>query len=355
LSNVIKLTDAKKARAQVREQANAFLARLDAGASADDIQRIESWLAESHLHREVFQEMAKLWDDMTVLSSLSEVFPLEEYSAHAVRRKYIRSLATACALMVVAIGSWLVLDRTGGEIEDGLIYQHHVTAIGEQTTIVLPDNSELILNTNTEIEVSFSPSARNIFLRQGEGFFTVTKDPSRPFRVYAGKRMVEAVGTAFTVQHTQPDNVEVVVKEGRVNFLRLSDIQDPQTLPRNIDDVLYRAESVSLAAGELAAALADQPAAVQKIQIQQDEIEVKLAWTHGMLLFQGTPLEDVLKEMSRYTTISIEADETIKAIPVEAYLRAGDIDGLIVLMKKNVEGVEALQVDADHIRLYREI
>src|SRR5688500_3244959 len=132
LSNVIKLTDAKKTRAQLREQANIFLARLDAGASAEDMQKIENWLAASNLHREVFQEMAKLWDEMTVLSSLSEVFPLQEYSAHAVRRKYVRSLATACALALVAIGSWLVLDRTGREIEDDLVYQHHVTAIGDR-------------------------------------------------------------------------------------------------------------------------------------------------------------------------------------------------------------------------------
>src|SRR5687768_1245554 len=130
--------------------------------------------------------MARLWDETTVLSSLSEVFPLEEYSGRAIRGKNVRYWAAACALVVVSLGSWFVLDRAdmglrGEAARDDVIYQHHMTAIGEQATIVLPDNSEIILNTNTEIEVSFSDSARNIFLKQGEGFFTVTKDPSRPF------------------------------------------------------------------------------------------------------------------------------------------------------------------------------
>jgi transmembrane sensor len=359
LSNIIKLIDAKNAkstRAQIRDQANAFLARIDAGASAEDIQQIENWLAQSPLHREIFQDMAKLWDETTVLSALSEVFPLEQYSANTARKKYARNWAAAAALVLVAVSGWLVLDKTGigansDTAQEAVVYQHYVTEIGKQATVVLPDNSELILNTNTEIEVSFSASARNVFLKQGEAFFEVTKDPSRPFRVYAGKRMVEAVGTAFTVQHTEPDTVEVVVKEGKVNFLRLADIQYPKTLPDDVNDVLFRAESVSLAAGELAAAIADQLVSVEKQQIQPEEIEVKLAWTHGMLLFQGDSLEDVLKEMNRYTTTRIEADENIRAIRVEGYFKAGDIDGLLVAMQKNFH-VEAVKVADDHIRLY---
>ena len=42
MSNVIKLTDPKRARVHARDQANVFLARLDSGASVDDIQQIEN-------------------------------------------------------------------------------------------------------------------------------------------------------------------------------------------------------------------------------------------------------------------------------------------------------------------------
>ncbi len=122
-------------------------------------------------------------------------------------------------------------------------------------------------------------------------------------------------------------------------------------MPSNVDEVLYRDESMALAAGELAAASAGQAAVVEKKWIQQDEIEVKLAWTHGMLLFQGDSLEDVLKEMSRYTTTRIEADDTIKAIHVEAYLKAGDIDGLLAALQKNVN-VQARTLGDGSIRLY---
>jgi transmembrane sensor len=358
LSNVIQFSGGnKKARELASERAGEFLARLDAGASAEDLERIRLWLAEDPLHQEVFVELAALWDQMTVLSTLSEVFPLKEYARETKRvpMKAIWSLAAAASMVLVIGLVWLLRDPIVATTPvfpepEGFVQQFHETKIGEQTTIMLPDNTEVILNTNTVIEVVYSEKGRNIFLTRGEGLFTVSKDPSRPFRVYAGNRMIEAVGTTFTVLHTQPDNVSVVVKEGRVNFLRLHAALAPQTLPDNVDEVLYRDENASLIAGESAASVGNQTSSVEKTQIHPDEIEVKLAWTHGMLLFQGDTLEEVLAEVSRYTTTKLEAEPAIRDMQVEGYFRAGDIDGLLVAMQKNFQ-IESEKLADDHIVL----
>lgn len=357
MSNVIKLADSKRLRAHAREQASVYLARLDAGASSDECREIEIWLAQSPLHREIFLDSAALWDDMSVLSGLSEVFPLQEYQPRKAQAWGTRSWVVAASvfLLMLVSGVWFLQDEFSGDAhyaaaEEG-VYQQHVTEIGQQSTVVLPDGSEIILNTNTELEVAFFASARNIFLKQGQAYFSVTKDPARPFRVYAGKRMVEAVGTSFTVQRTEPDSVEVVVEEGKVNFLRLSASMEAHTLPFNVDSVLHRDENVALVAGELAAAVTDQTNAVEKKLIKTEEIEAKLAWTDGMLLFHGDSLEHVLQEVSRYTTTRIEAVDTIREIQVQGYFRAGDIDGLLVAMKRNFS-IEAQEVAPGHILLY---
>ncbi len=356
MSNIIKFSGSKQARARATERAGELLARLDAGASPEDHEQIRQWLAEDPLHREVFVELAALWDQMTVLSTLSEAFPLNEYprpAAH-VPVKAIVSWAAA-ATVALAIGLGWFLREPAATIPvfpdpEGFVQQFHETAIGEQATIVLPDNTEVILNTNTVIEVVYSKSGRNIFLTRGEGFFAVSKDPSRPFRVYAGNRMIEAVGTTFTVQHTMPDNVEVVVKEGKVNFLRMQAAIQPQTLLDNVDAVLYRDENVPLSAGETAASANNPTFAVEKTQILSNDMEVKLAWTHGMLLFQGNTLEQVLGEVSRYTTLTIEAEASIRDMPVDGYFRAGDIDGLLVAMQQNFQ-IESERLGDDHIVL----
>lgn len=356
---MIKLADSRQQRSQVRDQAGEFIARLDAGATPEDMQRIEDWLAESPLHREVFLAMAAQWDDMSILESLADRFPLEDHALRKNASRRLRQWALAASLVLMAGGAWLLTDLVGrvgqpdATVASTVFYQQHETAIGEQSTVRLPDDSEIIINTNTDIEVDYTDSARNIFLSRGEAFFNVSHNPARPFRVYAGKRMVEAVGTSFTVQHTQPNNVQVVVKEGKVNFLRLADTMAANTLPANVESVLYRNENIPLVAGELAEAITDQGNSVEKKLIQNLEIQAKLAWTQGMLLFQSDSLENVLREMSRYTTTHIEAADDIKDIKVSGFFEAGDVDDLLVAMKLNFK-IDSRKLGDDRVLLVAE-
>ena len=357
MSNVIKLMGSRKQQLElIRDQASGFLARLDAGATPEEIAGIELWLAQSPAHRKVFMELAAMWDELDVIAGLSSVVPLEEYSPVQPRSWSSWPLAAACTILLAVTLGWyfrgaLGLNEQPSGLADVVVYEYHNTAVGEQSTLTLPDGSEVILNTNTEIEIAFSGAVRNVFLNRGEAFFEVTKNPLRPFRVYAGNRMVEAVGTAFTVQHSDAENIEVVVKEGKVNFLKLNHLQAPATVQADLDTMLTHEDSISLVAGERAAALSDARSSVQKQQIQADEIEVRLAWTHGMLLFQGDTLETMLQEVSRYTTIRLEAVDSIREIAVEGYFRAGDIDGLLLALEKNFQ-IEAIKVSENHILLY---
>ncbi len=358
MSKVIPFIGTRKARALAAERAGEFLARLDAGASPEDLEHIRRWLAEDRLHRDTFLELAALWDQMSMLSTLSEVFPLQEYACETSRatRRGAWSLAAAASLVLLIGAFWLTRTPASGTPElvfpepEGFVQQFHETKIGEQATITLPDASQVILNTNTVVEVVYSKTGRNIFLTRGEAFFTVSKDPSRPFRVYAGRRLIEAVGTTFTVAHTQPDKVQVVVKEGRVNFLPMQAAVEPRTLPEDLDTVLYRNENVPLSAGETAASLNGGYSGVEKTRIRSDELDVKLAWTHGMLLFQGNTLEQVLEEVSRYTTVRIEAEPGIRGVPVDGYFRAGDIDGLLMAMQQTLS-IDSERLADDHIVL----
>ena len=357
MSNVIPFSDTRRLREQARDQAGIYLARLDAGASAEDRQEIEAWLAASPLHRTVLLEMAALWDEFEVLNSLAEVFPLEEYASRPRARRRTLWAAAACTAMLALGLAWLLpgLERPSQTpaplATAGQFQQQHRTAIGEQSTIRLPDGSSVVLNTNSVLEVMYTGSARNIFLARGEAFFTVTRDTERPFRVYAGQRVVEAVGTAFTVQHVQPGNVEVVVTEGQVNVLPLQRPLQPQSLPSDINTLLDRGSNIALKAGDYATSMQDlvTPPATQQIDI--DALEVKLAWTEGMLLYQGNSLGQVLDEFSRYTTTRLEADEALLSIQVNGFVEAGNTDDLLTLLKENLK-IEAERVADDRILLH---
>jgi len=308
--------------------------------------------------------MAALWDEAMVLSELSEIFPLAKYAPveGRVRRKGALALAASVLLGAVALaGMFAFIDmREGAVAETNVVVaapSTYETAIGQQSTVTLPDGSTVILNTNTLIEISYSASFRNVYLQRGEGYFEVRKDVSRPFRVHVDTRIVEATGTAFTVQRMEQRGIEVTVTEGSVN-LRLHDAdpvaapvlgqQQPDAAEQNAAAETVE-ENIPLVAGE-SATVNEQEDSIEKQQMQREEIEVRLAWRHGMLLFQGEPLDQVLREVSRYTSIQIEADEAIRNIQVGGYFRAGDIDALLVAMRENFN-IEAQRTSEDHIQL----
>ncbi|HWK54818.1 MAG TPA: FecR domain-containing protein [Hyphomicrobiales bacterium] len=353
-NNVIKFTDARGYREAVRDQACAWLVRIDEGASEEDMSRLVQWLEEDPLHVSMLINMAAMWDQAEILAELSEIFPLEEKSVSLrsnPRTGTSWAFAAFAAIMLLGgvLVGWRSLDLWGYHLDED-----YETAIGERRQIDLPDGSIVTLNTNTKAHFSFDRRTRTVILDHGEGFFTVAKDKTRPFRVYAGARVVEAVGTAFTVQRNDGKQLEVLVTEGKVNLFELAGAKDESGQPEDHERLPLKQETtadsvIPLAAGERLT-IAQEAQKIEREQLQPDEMEVKLAWRVGMLVFQGDSLETVLREVSRYTTVKLEADEGIRNIQIEGLFRAGDIDGLLIAMEKNFN-LRSQRIGEDQIRL----
>lgn len=355
LTNVVRFSSPHMDREKIREQACIWLAKLDANGKHVDQEAFTRWLSEDPEHLEVLLEMADLWDQMALLSELSEVFPLENYAKHSGKSSWLKGVTViAASVILTVVAGWGWLRLTDEQQRDEQLAQQspaiYETVVGQQSTVTLADGSQVILNTNTVMEIVFTDHERRVYLRRGEGLFTVAKDQSRPFRVVAGQRVIEAVGTAFSVQHIQGDSVEVIVTEGKVNFLILPQSDEESAKKLAIEDVLRDSDVVPLQAGEFAAAQTAAPESIRTGVIQPEEMEVKLAWQHGMLLFQGDPLEQVLEEFGRYTTIKLEATEAVKDIKVEGFYRAGDVERFLVAIENNFQ-IDVQEISENHFVL----
>src|SRR3546814_9188586 len=60
------------------------------------------------------------------------------------------------------------------------------TALGEIRRVPLADGSVASINTSSDLAVSMVAKSRNVVLREGENWFQVARDKSRPFVVEAG-------------------------------------------------------------------------------------------------------------------------------------------------------------------------
>jgi transmembrane sensor len=139
-------------------------------------------------------------------------------------------------------------------------------------------------------------------LGRGEAFFTVAKNPARPFIVTVAGVDVRAVGTEFNVR-LHLDAVEVVVREGRVRVDDASNggsLLAPSAEPAATDaarDILDAGHRVTIpvsAAPKPVVAVTPEPMAVP-------EIERTLAWREERLVFEAAPLSAIVAEFNRYS------------------------------------------------------
>ena len=174
------------------------------------------------------------------------------------------------------------------------------------------------LNTASRVEARMNDQERTVRLLEGEAYFEVAHDPSRPFRVYAGDGVTVAVGTAFSVR-LQKDAVEVVVSEGKVSYARVADVASPEP-------VAY------VAAGETAT-FSDN-VVIEKVD--EAAVERKLSWTEGRLVFAGDPLSSVVADISRYTDIEFEfATQELADLRVGGVFEVGEVDDMLAALETN--------------------
>jgi transmembrane sensor len=334
VNNLLAFPDARKAR----EEASLWLAKLDRGLTDEERSGLRDWLREA-VNNKSFLEMGKLWRGLDVISVLADLFPLDAEAIEPKPRRSVLAVAitavsAACIAAISAVfitghPPWFYL--TNERLPPVAVTSDaYFTAIGETRFVQLGDSSTVRLNTNTRMTVVFSPHTRDIYLAYGEASFDVAHEPTRPFNVHAGKRVLQAVGTNFNVRVLSPDNVELTVTEGHVKVL-YAPPRLPNTPERLREEVMHAETTV----GALETALVE-PGFQTVRKIDAGEAEARLAWQQGMIIFEGEPLEQVLAEVDRYTTTKfVLADDKLRDVRVGGYFRAGDVDGLLVALREN--------------------
>lgn len=339
-------------REDLDREAAAWVAREDIrDLSAEEQAELDAWLAASANRRASYERAKGLWGDFDELAAVCAETDIGADAVPSTPRSVLKVAAiAACLLLMVGLYAGIA-SLPGSE----LLPTRHVTAIGEQRTIALADGSSIILNTNSDLEVLYDERVRLIKLHRGEAYFEVAKDPMRRFRVDAGENAVVAVGTAFVV-HRKIDAVDVSVTHGIVEL--------QQAVPRAVETEDDAGEAVFAAEEDNKDRVWTSVAAMvvgQSITIPEDggemtrdnfkDVERVLDWTDGSLVFQGEPLSDVVKSISRYSGYRFEIEDAeLNALRIGGVFKVGDVTGLIEALEATF-GVEAQYIGEAEIKL----
>lgn len=255
--------------------------------TAHEAAAFDAWYAADSRHRGAYLRATAIHtmlDEATVQASLKprperleQEWAGSSWQPAARRRAWVRnciSYGAIAASLAILAGTWF-----GPQILGEPALQ---TAQGEQRRLPLADHSVVNLNSATRVKVKYSDTGREVQLQQGEAWFEVAKDKAKPFVVAAGDVRVRAVGTAFSVRRYD-NGAEVLVTEGKVEVW-------------NADGV--RRKKLLLAGQQ--AFVPDQPAEIT-VRREPQEVQRKLAWREGKLIFKNQTLSDAVADFNRYS------------------------------------------------------
>lgn len=171
--------------------------------------------------------------------------------------------------------------------------------------VMLSDGSSVLLQPNSRISYpkQFNRHAKREVYLVGEAFFEVAKNPEKPFFVYADNLITKVLGTSFTVRATGKNQVNVMVKTGKVSVFTRSDKErvEKQESKQLIGLVLTPNQRVQFNQEEnrLLRSLVESPTLLD-MPIQQ-----------AMFAFSDTPVSKVFASLERAYGVEIVFDAEV--------------------------------------------
>lgn len=308
-------TESKPLDAAIIREAARWLVRLHSGeAGPADHAAFERWRADSPDRELAWQRAQRLTQQFNAVPAALGV-PLLTREARVSRRTVLRTLAAVGFAAPAA--AWLgyrVNHRQAGEYR---------TAVGENQDLVLADGSQVLLNTDTGMNVRYSDAARVVQLRAGEVYVRTAADKAaRPFYVETPQGRLQALGTRFVVRQmdTRDAMTELTVLEHRVAV----------TLANGGSTRVFNAgESVRFTAqaflqGDI---LPDAPL----------RSGVAPGWTRGVIEADNMRLDALLAEVSRYRRGVVRCDPAVAGLRVSGVFRLQDTDALLAVVANTLE------------------
>ena len=268
---------------------------------------LEQWLKEDDANKQMLSEIERIWKKTGKLESSAEIDLDQEWRDFKSYRdasedgmaqgtlgndnKSTSRISwfnySIAAIVVLGIGLAFMFGYMQETVNTENIISHY--AQDQKELITLPDQSTIWLNKNALIEYDdqFGISNRNIKIN-GEGFFDVKKNEI-PFVITGNTTQTEVLGTAFSVKTGDENNAAVIiVLRGKVAF---SDLSDP-----NNKVELIKGEKAAFSAqhGEILKSMNDDPN--------------WLAWQNDILMFDGTPLNQLVSTLEDYFDIYLKYD-----------------------------------------------
>ena len=205
--------------------------------------------------------------------------------------------------------------------ESSPIFYTSVTPKGSVSEMILPDGTQIFLNSGSKIKYSVEgvKHMREIFL-VGEAWFQVAKMKEKPFLVHTSMYDVLVTGTSFNVK-AYPDEKDVTttLEEGHISVkssAHLALAEDIQLEPG--EQLIYNTET-------------------KNIQVQEVNTKWYTSWKDNKLVFVNMSLKDLTVLLERKYGIEIEVgDQSILDYHYDGTIKDETVLEVLEILKRTL-------------------
>ena len=256
---------------------------FEGNASFEEEAAVKQWMEESAENRLAFLKERKLFDAMLLLGN-------EEIIKNGKKRFSINlsslrtELIKIAAVVAITLGGSYFYYQSS--LEKELMAMQTITVpAGQRINITLVDGTNVWLNARTSLSypVKFGKNNRQVVL-DGEAYFDVTKDKSKPFIVQTDNYNVEVLGTQFDVNaYSETGEFETTLMSGSVKVASASDSTQKITLKPNNKAYLHDG----------------------KLRVKPVDDYTPYRWREGLICFKNETFASIMKDFEKYYGINI--------------------------------------------------
>ena len=170
-----------------------------------------------------------------------------------------------------------------------LLHKTNIVASHEVIKCVLPDSTIVFLSPGSSlsyIDNDFNNEHRSVTMK-GKAYFSVSKKDNIPFLVCGQHSVTKVLGTKFQInENTNDKATEIYVISGKVFFSSARESNNGVVLTKGMKANLINNELTPI--------------------VTLDLLPNPIAWTNGTFIYDETPVDVVLKELSSFYNVELQ-------------------------------------------------
>ena len=307
---------------------------LEGRYSNETEEKVQQWLTCDENSEEKEEGSLEYWNtiqsntDSSTYPALRRVLDkvgiTKRKSTIPLHRRLMRIAAVLIPVLMLVGGTYYFSQRE---------QQIHIfTAFGETKHIILPDSSEVWLNSGSNIQYlsKFKGDNRAVKL-DGEAYFVVKKDTLKPFVVNTQNLAVNVLGTEFNVKAYANDSKTIAtLDKGKIRVTTASD--QSQILTPN-EQLTYNNKT-------------------SNISVRKTHASNISAWRSGQLIFTNATFNEILQTLERDFNVLFESEniESSEQGYTIKFLKDDSLESVLNILKDVVGGF-SYQIENDKIKI----